>query len=294
MPLYAYDELGSPIFANDAKEKNSYKCYSCHRVVRVRKGLRTVPHFYHLRLSPSCRLYGKSQDHMFAQLAIEKILPIGETVLERRFPEINRVGDVAWEPKKIIFEIQCSHIQRHETEQRVSDYLKVGYQIVWILDDRIFNRRTYTSAEKWMREMACYFATIRGHARPIFYDQFEILSQKRRVRRGGRLKIEIGKPCYMPEISWDSDAMPSQVLHKGKPKYLYFFGDLVHKALLSHESPTLNVSMQQMQALERAFSVTSKKERWFQQNFVFFLRECLGRFLYFLLKLNDAYEKNIH
>src|SRR5215204_2971379 len=110
MPLYAYDENDAPVFASDAKEKNSYKCYSCHRVVRVRKSLRHIPHFYHLRISPACRLYGKSQDHMFAQLAIQKILPLGETVLEKRFPEINRVGDVAWEKHKIIFEIQCSKI----------------------------------------------------------------------------------------------------------------------------------------------------------------------------------------
>ena len=138
MSLYAYDEQESPIYAGNAEERHPYKCCGCHKTVRVRKGPKRIPHFYHLSLTPSCRLYGKSQDHLFAQLAIQKILPTGEGILEKPFPDILRVGDLVWEPKKIIFEVQCSNISIQETQERVRDYTKSGYQVVWILDDRIF------------------------------------------------------------------------------------------------------------------------------------------------------------
>src|SRR5690554_4243392 len=115
MALYAYDEHGSPIYAGNAEERRSYKCCGCRKTVRVRKGPRRVPHFYHLSLTPSCRLYGKSQDHLFAQLAIQKMLPKGEGILEKPFPEILRAGDLVWESQKIVFEIQCSHITVEET-----------------------------------------------------------------------------------------------------------------------------------------------------------------------------------
>src|SRR5271168_712072 len=100
MALYAYDEE-ILVYAAHAEERRSYQCSHCRKPVKVRKGPSRIPHFYHLSLSPSCRLYSKSQDHLLAQLAIQKLLPPGEAVLEKPFLDILRVADVIWEPKKI-------------------------------------------------------------------------------------------------------------------------------------------------------------------------------------------------
>ncbi len=82
------------------------------------------------------------------------------------------------------------------------DYLKAGYQVVWILDDRIFNRRIVRPAEKSMRQTTCYFATIRGLQFPIFYDQFEIFSREKRVKKGERLKYKSTSPVPCQRYPW--------------------------------------------------------------------------------------------
>jgi len=289
MALYAYDENRSPIFASDAEERRHYRCCGCNGTVRLRKGPARVPHFYHLALTPSCRLYGKSQDHLFAQLAIQKSLPAGESVLEQPFPDILRVGDLVWEPHKIVFEIQCSKIGPIEAKQRVNDYLKAGYQVVWILDDRIFNRNVASSAEQWMRKMPCYFATLRGQAWPFFYDQFEIFVQKRRVKKGQPLNIHIEQPHQLPDIAWDKHAIPKQVLQKVATHGLFFQGDLLHKALLSHAIPMLAASMQNLRALERLYGGDSIQKKFIHKLFMRGVLEPLGGLMYFLQKTNERW-----
>lgn len=289
MALYAYDECELPIYAGDAEERRPYKCCGCKKTVRVRKGPRRIPHFYHLRLSPSCQLYGKSQDHLFAQLALQKILPAGETILEKPFPAINRIGDLVWEPRKIIFEIQCSNITSFETERRIHDYLTAGYQVVWILDDRIFNRRIVRPAEKGMRQTTCYFATIRGLQFPIFYDQFEIFCREKRVKKGQRLKIQINKPCSMPEISWDKEVIPKQVLQKTSRQPFYFQGDLLHKALLSYAVPSLAASMRNIRSIELFYAVDAPKEGLMAWLLARCLWEPLGRLMHMLQETNERW-----
>jgi len=286
MALYAYDEGKILIYAADAKERHSYKCIGCDSSVRVRKGPKRIAHFYHLRKSATCRLFGKSEDHLFAQLSIQKMLPVGEVVLEKSFSDILRVADLVWEPQKIIFEIQCSLIQEMETQERVNDYLKIGYQVVWILDDRIFNRKIVRSAEKWMRQMPCYYATVRGQPIPFFYDQFEIFHQERRVKKGQRLKIELHKPSYLPKITFEEDLFPKQIIQKAIPERLYFKGDLLHKALLSHAIPTLAISMQTLRHLELSYEPSRLNVGKTIYNITF---ELLGCLMHYLQKANEKW-----
>ncbi len=140
MALYALDEARL-VYAAEAKEKKIYRCAGCKSPVQVRKGPFRVPHYYHLGKSPTCRLYSKSEDHMLAQLFIQAMLPPGEAFIEYPFLEVNRVADVLWKPAKIIFEIQCSLMSPHEAQSRIHDYEKLGYKIVWILDDHLYNRK---------------------------------------------------------------------------------------------------------------------------------------------------------
>lgn len=249
MALYAYDDE-ILVYASDAKERRSYRCSHCKEPVKVRKGLYRIAHFYHLSRSPTCRLHSKSQDHLLAQLAIQSLLPVGEGSLEKSFFEILRVADIVWEPHKIIFEIQCSLLSQTEAEERVRDYAQIGYQIVWILDDRVFNKKSPRPAEQWIRQRLSYFASIRHQTFPIFYDQFEIFQQQRRIKKGPPLKVKLQNPRQIPPISLPEEKFPCQVLHKAQMTHLFFQGDLMHKAILSLAIPSLAVSMQNLRMQE--------------------------------------------
>ncbi|HEY4255416.1 MAG TPA: competence protein CoiA family protein [Chlamydiales bacterium] len=249
MALYAFDE-DILVHAADAQERRTYRCSGCAKPVRLRKGPFKIPHFYHLSLSPSCRLYSKSQDHLLAQLAIQQLLPAGETVLEKPFLDVLRVADLVWEPQRLIFEIQCSQLSLKEAERRVSDYGTAGYQVVWILDDRIFNRRSLRPAEAELRQMFCYYATLRKQALPIFYDQFELFFRSERLKKGQRLKVRLNAPHSFPSISFEKERFPSQIQTRAFLGQLYFEGDLLHKALLAAAIPALAFAMENLAALE--------------------------------------------
>lgn len=288
MPLYAYDESGEPIYASDAEERQSYTCCYCQTKVRVRKGLSRIPHYYHLNLPASCRLQGKSQDHLFAQLALVKLLPAKEAVIEKTFPTLLRVADVVWEARKIIFEIQCSPISEQEAQQRVIDYAKNGYQIVWILDDRVFNRRIVRPGERWVRYRTCYYATLRGRPFPFFYDQFEFFSEERRIKKGYALHIRLDKPQTLSELSWDKEAIPNQVIRKTAP--LYFEGDLVHKAVLSLTSPSVLGVLQNIRAFERRLEQEHRKKTFLTRALEQCILEPLGWLMHYLQSLNARWD----
>jgi len=275
MSLYAYDE-DLLLYAVEAEPKKVYRCAGCSGHVRVRKGFARLPHFYHLSSAPSCRLYSKSEDHLLLQVALQKMLP-GEIILEKPFPQISRIADVAWEPHKIIFEIQCSLLSIKEAQQRMVDYKSLGYQVVWILDDRIFNRRSLRPAESYLRQHPCYYVSMRKEG-PTFYDQFEILDGKRRVKRGHSLKIEIDKPFLLSNQSWTKEKFPSQILQK--KSNLYFKGDLIHRALL----PENAFSMQNFSAQERLFASSVKRESILKKIVTKIILEPFGKLLLFLLK----------
>ena len=259
MSLYAYEEE-LLVNASDAKENHVYRCSNCQSRVKVRKGRFRVPHFYHLSRSPTCRLYSKSEDHMLAQLALQQLLPIGETVLEKPFIEISRVADLIWEKPKIAFEIQCSFLHLNEAKQRIIDYAKMGYQVVWILDDRIFNRRKASPTEQYIRTYPCYYATLRKQSFPTFYDQFEVFWKQERIKKGFRLQVQLQRPYPFPEKECSEQFFPRQVLEKATKTQLYFYGDLLHKALLAKNIPALAFTMQTLRIHENFFYQQAKRK----------------------------------
>jgi competence protein CoiA len=283
MGLYAYkDEL--LVYAMEAVPQLTYRCAGCGGRVRVRKGPSRIPHFYHLLRAPSCRLYSKSEDHLLAQLWLQKVLPAGEVILEKPFIDILRIADVSWEPQKIVFELQCSLLSPKEAEDRMEDYKTAGYQVVWILDDRIFNQRILRPAEQFLRLTSCYYATLRKEA-PIFYDQFEILTRQTRIKRGRHLNVQIQKPYRIPSFSWEEDRFPSQIHQKTANTNLYFQGDLIHRALLSETVPALAFSMQNLVALERMSAKTVRREAsLFKKIITKLVLEPFGFLMLFLLE----------
>lgn len=283
MALYAYDEE-ILVYAANAEDRRSYRCSHCKSLVKVRKGPYKIPHFYHVSRSPTCRLYSKSQDHLLAQLAIQKLLPQGETTLEKPFLEILRVADVIWEPHKIAFEIQCSLLSQLEAERRVQDYATAGYQVVWILDDRIYNRQILRPAEHWMREHLSYYATLRKHITPLFYDQFEVFQTRKRIKKGFRVNVCLQTPCTLPPISWPEDRIPKQIVQRASSTQIYFQGDLVHKAILSLTVPSLAVSMHNLHMQECILIAQEKKTTFLRDWITWAILNPFGLLMLYLLE----------
>jgi competence protein CoiA len=284
MPLYAYD-ASILVYAADGIETKKYRCCECQGLVKVRKGRFRIPHFYHLFQSPSCRLYSKSQDHLLTQLAIQRLLPAGETALEKPFPEIGRRADLIWDRPKLAFEIQCSLISPLEIKQRILDYATVGYQVVWILDDRIFNRKKCSTAEQLIRLTPSYYATMSKQTFPIFYDQFEIINKNVRVKKGRKLKVHLQRPYPVPLRDWPKKQFPRQIINKVANTSVFFHGDLLHKALLAKSVPALAFSMHTLRVLEEFFIRKAIREK--NPFLKLLIRWILEPFGLFILKLHE-------
>lgn len=234
MPLFAHNGSPHPVSAFDAKPHIPYSCLECRSALKLRKQKGKIPHFYHLKTSPSCRLYSKSEEHLLIQLAIQKILPPNETTLEHPLPSIHRIADVLWEKQKIVFEIQCSPISEEEVKKRFQDYASLNYQIVWILDDRLFNKKIVRKSENYLRRNLCYFVQIKPNF--LFYDQLEIIDFSKRIKKGPKIPIDLTKLHSIKQTP--SLSTLSQIKERIANSSRYFENDLVHKALLASTTPS--------------------------------------------------------
>lgn len=194
MQLYALDPHGNSILATDASRHTDYQCLECGSPVRLRKGDVRHPHFYHTSEERECRQNGKSLRHLGVQLYLLALFSKEECSLEVRFQEINRIADVVWYPKKLIFEVQCSPITALEVSERNRDYAKLGYQVIWLFHDARFNKKRVTAAEAFVQKDPHYFTNIDRHGNGVIYDQFEIIQHGIRKFRMSPLAVDLTHP----------------------------------------------------------------------------------------------------
>ena len=194
MQLLAQDEKDQTVLASDASKGKDYSCPECHRPVRLRKGPSRRPHFFHKSRQSGCRQYKKSWTHLQLQLFLLNLLPKGEGLIEKPYPEIKRIADVAWEAQGIIFEIQCSPISLIECMERNESYQSLGLTPVWILHDHRFNRRFLSAAERHLRKSLCFFSHIDPRGNRRIYDQFEIIKGANRLYRSKCLPVDLSRP----------------------------------------------------------------------------------------------------
>lgn len=281
MPLYASDEKKS-VYAADAAPHGLYRCLECGGRVKVRKGKHRTAHFYHVQAAPACRLYSKSEDHLLIQLQIQNLLLPEKIEMEAPFLTIHRIADLLWEKEKIIFEIQCSLIQPKEAEARMRDYRKMGYEIVWLLDDRFFNRRNKKPSENFLRDQCCYFFRFSRNTSSFFYDQFELQLNNRRIKTSKPFQINLAKPCLTPKIEPPSFLL-SQLAYKFSHCPRFFKGDLIDKALQSSLYPTMTLPFTYWKSLEAEWAHQNKKikrVKFFLKNTALrFYAKCLEKIL---------------
>jgi competence protein CoiA len=221
------------ITADQAKKGVTYLCPECASLVRMRSGPHRRPHFYHITENRFCRQNGKTAAHLETQLAIQRSIP--EVILEYACPQIQRIADLFWPERKLVFEVQCSSISYEEIANRTEDYQSIGLEIVWILHDRRYNQRWLSSAEKFLIDKSHYFSSIDGSGSGTIYDQFFCIEGSCRVSRGPRLPISLAHPYPMSERLIDSD-WPLEAIRRAKKRELGFSGDFVD--WISQNEPT--------------------------------------------------------
>lgn len=220
MQLYASNSDGRTVPASTADKGTDYQCLECRGVVRLRQGPQRQPHFFHLSAPAHCRQHGKSLAHIQAQRFLENLFGSDQCQLERRFSEIDRIADVLWVPQRIIFEVQCSPITAAEVQQRNRDYASLGYQVVWLLHERQYNRRHISAAEMSLRHRPHYFIDINADGKGGVYDQYDRVQNGLRMDKLPPLPVNLLNPKHTT----------SKNVSFWQRNPLYFSGDLIDLA----------------------------------------------------------------
>lgn len=250
MQWIALDEQCHPITASRAIKHILYKCPECTCPVRLRSGPHRQAHFYHLRRkNTACTQHAKTEEHLRLQLVLaNRISSQDEAKIERPFPEIRRIADVTWEKRKIAFEIQCSPISAQEVQRRCADYRSIGWEIVWILSDKRFNRRKLSAAERVLREETSYFSNRKGS----IYDQYEMIKGFHRIYKGLPILIDL---LLISEYVRSSEtcSLPLCVRQRMHSWKLHVIGDVLSHAL--HSTPWIH----SFKALEKRLGSSVKE-----------------------------------
>lgn len=259
MQLFALDSNNRPIRATQAEKKKNYLCLECRTIVRLRGGLHRQPHFYHLEPVIACRQHQKGEIHLRLQSYLFDLLPIGDCFLECRFPMIQRIADVAWESKKIIFEIQCSPITSDEVLKRNQDYQQIGWSPVWILHDRRFNHSRLAVAEIALRTSCHYFTNMNREGHGIIYDQFDIHDGIFRKDQMPPLPVDLSQPFLNRE---KVEILSLHLLKKREISWrIAFKGDMKHSYLQQADS----TYMEEAKIRENRHFIEAKEPSWRQK-----------------------------
>ena len=267
MPLYALDDEDHIVAAPDALSWRHYRCLECKNPMQKRIGMERRPHFYHLKTVRSCRLCSRSIDHLILQTDLQDQNPALQ--IERPFEKILRIADLCWEEKKLVFEIQCSPIGLIEAEQRIKDYNREGFTLIWLLDNRLYNRRHLRSAELHLRQTPCYYFSlgpkkvfdVSEPQKPQIFDQFEVIQNQSRIEKGPPLPIDLTRPSFLPSN------LPSELTNqmKNRQAHIFFAGDLLDrslrypiylKRLVEHEKNILSKQEHSISWIKKYFYIT--------------------------------------
>lgn len=206
MQLYARNSEDKKISVHSAERGKDYFCLECSSRMRVRMGRSLKAHFYHLSSEKNCRQAGKSEEHLFLQKFIQQQIGTYETVEEMRFPEIQRVADVAWPEKKCVFEVQCSPIREEVAIQRTLDYESIGWNVIWILHEKSFNNYRLTGLELFLQTRTHYFTDGQR-----MYDQLHVVQAEK--RKFGSKKVFVNIAAIEPFLPQKKKMGHPEALH---------------------------------------------------------------------------------
>lgn len=263
MQLYALDQDKKLVLAHHAAKQKNYFCLECQGLVRRRGGSHRQTHFYHLATTQSCKLNEKSMTHLQIQYYLKSLFADQDCYLEHRFPNINRIADVVWESKKIIFEVQCSFITADEVEARNRDYLSQGYQVVWILHDKRYNKERLSEAEKRLQTWPHYFSNMDALGKGVIYDQFSVVNKSIRSHYLDPLPVLLHQPKL--RMHWVS-LLLNLSKYRAKHWPIFFAGDILDISLKAEKSFEELCYLQEAAKIEKSLeSLLQRPRTWWQK-----------------------------
>ena len=169
--------------------------------------------------------------HLLIKQAIQVRLPSLESHIF--FPNIQHASHLVWLKKQIAFQIQDRPISLQQACHIQSAYRSLGFQLVWILDKRYFNQKNPSLTEHFLRSQIAYFASLDAKQHVMIYDQFEIISQGKRLFQSPPLPIDLSHPFYL-KAPFDLSPFKLPWLKKRLSSYsLFFRGDLIDRFKLN-------------------------------------------------------------
>jgi competence protein CoiA len=259
MLLFALDSNNQSIDARYASKQKNYFCLECQQIVRMRGGPHRRCHFYHLEPTIFCRQHQKGLIHLQLQSYFLQHLTENDCRLEFHFPSIQRIADVAWLSKKLIFEIQCSPISAEEVLARNRAYAQEGWSVVWILHDQRYNQKRLTAAEIALRSSTYFYTNMNQVGAGFIYDQFDICHKGIRQNRLPPLSIDFKEP-FACEAFRNHASFPLEFLANRAKNWKYFFhGDLLH---LFINSPLANYLQEAIEKEKRFLLLNNTSFSW--------------------------------
>ncbi len=171
-----------------------------------------------------------SKIHPFDQASIKKNLSSHfekeKVVLDRSFPEIQQTADVAWEAKKIIFQILCKPRNVLKIQEMFSEFQKIGWSIAWILPDTVLSKKVASPEEVLLRKGPSYFIDQEGQ----IYDQLTLFHIDRRVLTSPLFPVTLSSPISLSP-TFHREGLPQILQNRLRDSLLYFRGDIVDRAL---------------------------------------------------------------
>lgn len=236
MQIYALDSTAALVFAKNANKHQDYQCIECKEKVRLRRGIHRQAHYYHLQPNRVCRQHAKGMPHLMLQHFLKNILPEEEAEMECQFPSIGRIADVAWHPKRLIYEIQCSPISAQEVKERNNSYASIGYQVVWIFHDTRYNQYRLSSAEIFLMNQPHYFSDMNEVGEGKIYDQVSLIAKGRRASRLPVLSIDPSTPKILNKQELKlCQSFPVILKRRAKDWPFVFSGDTIDSCLKENE-----------------------------------------------------------
>lgn len=151
--------------------------------------------------------------HYCIAKAVKMQLANHDVSVEVRFTQINRIADLVWQQRKVIFEIQCSFIEPKEVLARIKDYESIGYDVIWLLDDAKFNQTYLTKAEVLMRDRGGKYVHV-GNSYCLFYDQVEQRIGRKMVAKSPSMPIELPSMYLRVSAGFMLSAIPKSLQYQ--------------------------------------------------------------------------------
>lgn len=129
--------------------KQLYTCPACGGGLRLRQGQSIRTHFAHVSLK-QCDFYyeNESLEHLENKVALFNwAMKNDKAELECPIPQLKQIADILVN-KQLALEVQCSPISRQLLEERSLGYRKNGYQVLWLVGQKLWLKERLTQLQR--------------------------------------------------------------------------------------------------------------------------------------------------